>query len=298
MIIYLQNNQQIAGNDLLAAILRVDLVPIPVTLELTLNASDMLKEQVVVGNKLLTANGIELQIVKVETMTSQVVKDGKRIGAMAVIAVLAGCEALINTTKKAVSHDGASFSEIYRSLGAKVKFGNDIKVNSFVCLKGQIPTKRIALALQKEACVLVYDIPTKTLNVRRIQELLESKTASVYDPSAVQWIANNQAIARQNTHYLSLDDNGSDVLGQVSDNKSIDYMPRCDNRELHNLKRILVTCGVIIRALDDKLVAGNVISVSGKNLVILTSAIRIDTGSMGGQSVMASKAWLAKMVET
>lgn len=298
MIIYLENNHQIAGNDLLSVILRYDLVPIPVTLEVTVNATNELKTQLAEGKLLTLGNGLTLKIVKSQNFDTQTIKDGHRIGSMAIIAVLAGCEPLLNATKKAVSLQSVSFSEIYRSLGAKVKIGNDIKVNSFICLKGQIPTKRIALALQKEGCVVVYNAEKKAIEIKRLQDLLSQSPSGVYDPSAVQWIENKQAITRQNTNYLSVDSNGSDIVGQVNDNKSVDYMPRCDTRELHNLKRILMTCGVMSRTLDSQLMAGNVISVGDKKLAILTTAISLDTGSMGGSSAIASKIWLAKMVDS
>lgn len=294
MLIYLENNQQIAGSDLLSVILRYDLVPIPVSIELTAYASDLLKQQLMLGKKLMLGNGTSLTIVKSQLFQQQFIKDGKRSGAIAVIAVLSGCENLVNVTKKAVAHEAVSFAEIYRSLGAKLRFTHDIKVNRFACLNGQLPTKRIAIALQKEASVVRYDIETHTVNVVRLQDLF-TQDSTLYDSSAVQWLENSQANTLLNTNYLSIDDNGTDILGQISHAKNVDYMPRADSRELHNLKRILITKGVILRPLDTRLVAGNLLLINEQKYVILTSAMRFDTGSLGGSAVMASKAWLAQL---
>lgn len=297
MLIYLDNNQQISGSDLLSAILRYDLVPIPVTLELTVNATDTLKNELVVGKSLLLANGVELAIVKVQAFNNNAIKEGKRLGALAVIAVIAGCEPLLAVTKKATIRDSVNLSEIYRSLGAKARFLSDIKINRFVCLKGQMPTKAIALALQKESAVIVYDSELRGFTVRRINELVNQQNPTLYDPSQVQWLSNPSMVSRLNTNFLSIDSNGSDVLGEVTSGKKVNYIPRVDNRELNNLKRILVTRGIITRPIDERLQAGKAVVVNGTQYVVLTSAIRFDTGALGGSAVTATKAWLANMVE-
>ena len=155
MLIYLDNNQQISGSDLLSAILRYDLVPIPVTLELTVNATDMLKNELVVGKSLLLANGVELAIVKVQAFNNNAIKEGKRLGALAVIAVIAGCEPLLAVTKKATIRDSVNLSEIYRSLGAKARFLSDIKINRFyrlfICI--YMPSYRFMRAI----LLLIYN---------------------------------------------------------------------------------------------------------------------------------------------
>ncbi len=297
MIIYLENGNQIAGADLLSAILRHDLVPIPLSLEMTAHASDELKTYLQQGKKLTLGNGAEVVIVKSQAFKSQLVRDGRRSEAMAIVAVLSGCESLINATKKAVVHDAVTFSEIYRSLGAKVRFNTDVKVNSFACLKGLMPTKRIALALQKEAATIVYDIEARVFNVVRLQDLFKNE-AALYDPSNVHFFDHSQANTLLNTNYLSVDEDGTQILGQAGEFKNIDYMPRCDSRKLLNLKRILITKGVIMRPMDDRLSAGKILLINEQKYVVLTNATRFDTGSFGGQAVMASKAWLAQMVDT
>ena len=248
-----------------------------------------------VGKVVTLANGINFVIVKSQAINNQIIKDGKRTGAIAIIAVLQGCENLVNVTNKAVINDNVGFGEIYRSLGGRLRFDNDVKVNQFICLKGQMPTSRIALSLQKEGAVIWYDVYNKTMNVKRLQDLFKGD-ASVYDPSGVQWLDSSQSSTLYNTNYLSLDET-SQVVGQVGESKNIDYMPRTDNRELQNMKRILITKGVIIRSIDDKLSAGSLLSINEQKYVVLTHAMRFDTGSMGGGAIMASKAWIAQIVE-
>ena len=291
MNIQLKDGTQI-GNDLISAIYRTDLVPVPVTLELVVKADDRLHELLLVDKTLTTPKGVSLTIVKSQVINEQSIKAGKRIAALHVIAVLSGCEPLLGVTKKAISLENTSFNEVYRALGAKVRIKRDIKLASFICLKGQMPTVAIAKALQKESAVIFHS--EQGLSIIRLNELMIGD-ATLFDKSAVQWIDHPNAIRHGNINYLSIDDNGSEILGTARAERSIEYYPRADNRELQNLRRILITKATITRQLDDRLDAGKLITVDDKTLVSLTTAHRFDSGALGGPAVMATKAWLAQV---
>ena len=291
MNIQLEDGSSIGGGNLISAIYRTDLVPVPVTLELVVKADHRLHDLLLVDKTLTTPKGVSLTIVKSQVINEQSIKAGKRIAALHVIAVLSGCEALLGVTKKAVSLTNTSFNEVYRALGAKVRIKRDIKLASFVCLKGQMPTVAIAKALQKESAVIYSE---QGLSVIRLNELMNG-AATLFDKSAVQWINHPNAIRHGNINYLSIDDNGSDILGTARSERSIEYYPRADNRELQNLRRILITKATITRQLDDRLDAGKLVVVDDKTLVILTGAHRFESGALGGPAVMATKAWLAQV---
>ncbi|WP_352309098.1 hypothetical protein [Psychrobacter sp. W2-37-MNA-CIBAN-0211] len=292
MNIQLEDGSQIGGGNLISAIYRTDLVPVPVTLEMVVKADDRLRELLIIGKPLLTPKGVPLVIVKSQVVNEQSIKAGKRIAAIHIIAVMAGCEPLLGVTTKAVYLENTSFNEVYRALGAKVRIKRDIKLASFICLKGQLPTKPIALALQKEAAVMVNT--EQGLSVIRLNDLMAGEPL-MFDKSAVQWVDNPNAIRHGNINYLSIDDNGSDIVGTVRSERSIQYYPRADNRELQNLRRILITKAKITRQLDERLDAGKLIDVDGKRLVVLTGAHNYESGALGGRSVMATKAWLAQI---
>ena len=291
MNIQLKDGTQI-GNTLISAIYRTDLVPVPVTLELVVKADDRLHELLLVDKTLTTPKGVSLTIVKSQVINEQSIKAGKRIAALHVIAVLSGCEPLLGVTKKAISLENTSFNEVYRALGAKVLIKRDIKLASFICLKGQMPTVAIAKALQKESAVIFHS--EQGLSIIRLNDLMIGD-ATLFDKSAVQWIDHPNAIRHGNINYLSIDDNGSEILGTARAERSIEYYPRADNRELQNLRRILITKATITRQLDDRLDAGKLITVDDKTLVSLTTAHRFDSGALGGPAVMATKAWLAQV---
>ncbi len=295
MNIQLEDGSQIGGGNLISAIYRTDFVPVPVTLELVVKADDRLRDFLSIGRQLVTPKGVTLEVVLSRVINEQMVKAGKRTAAIHVIAIMAGCAPLLGVTNKAVSLENTSFNEIYRALGAKVRIKRDIKLASFTCLKGQLPTTPIALALQKEAAVVCHT--DNGLSVMRLNELMDGE-AILFDQSAVQWIEHPNAVKHGNVNYFSIDDNGSDILGNARSERSIQYYPRADARELQNLRRILITKATITRQLDERLDAGKVIAVDGQRLVVLTAAHNYESGAMGGRSVMATKAWLAQIEDS
>lgn len=295
MKLYLEDNSAIGGSNLLSALYRTDLVPVPVSLELTVKADDHLSEMLAVGKTLTTTQDTVLEIVKSQVINTQSVKDGKRLSALYVIAVLSGCAPLLSVASRATSLIDTSFNEVYRALGAKLRIKDDIKLNRFICLKGQLPTARIADALQKEAAVACFR--DNRVSVMRLNDLL-NQDAVVYDKSTVQFIDHPTAIHHSNTNYMSIDDDGTNIIGTAQAERSIDYYPRADARELQNLRRILVTKATITRQLDDKLNAGNAILVDEQKYIVLTSAHRFDTGALGGAAVTATRAWLAQISES
>ncbi len=295
MKIYLENDSVISGGDLISAIYRTDLVPIPVSLELSVKLTKENHNFLQANKKLWTVNETELVIVKAQIINTQSVKDGKRISAVHIIAVLSGCEPLIGVAKRATFLENTSVNQAYRALGAKVRLTNDIKLNQFICLKGQLPTERIALSLQKESAVIRHE-QGKKISAIRLNELFKGES-KLYDKSSVHWIDNPSLISHKNINYLSIDDDGSEIIGNVGQNSAVQYYPQADNRELQNLRRILITQGTMTRQYDEYLMAGKLIAISERNkpLVVLTSAHRYDSGALGGKAVMASKAWLAEI---
>lgn len=290
MNIQLEDGSGVGGGSLISAIYRTDMVPVPVTLELVVKADDRLHTLLSIDRKLVTPKGVTLNIVMSRIINEQSIKAGRRVAAIHVIAVLAGCEALLGVTKKAISLKNTSFNEVYRALGAKVRIKTDIKLASFICLKGQMPTQAIAAALQREAAIICHT--DSSMAVIRLNDLMNGD-AILFDKSAVQWINNPNAIRHSNINYLSIDDNGSDIVGSAKSERSIRYYPRADNRELQNLRRILFTKATITRQLDERLEAGRLIEVDNRRLTVLTGAHYYESGTLGGQAVTTTKAWLA-----
>ncbi|MDO5769023.1 MAG: hypothetical protein Q4P13_05920 [Psychrobacter sp.] len=294
MKLYLEDGEAIGGSNLISAYYRTDLVPVPVSLEVMVKADDQLLKKLAVGKTIVTNQDVTLEIVLSQVINTQGIKDGKRVAGIFVIAVLAGCAPLLGVASKATSLTDTSFNEVYRSLGAKVRLKDDIKLNRFVCLKGHLPTERIAAALQKEAAVMMF--ADNQLSVMRLNELFVGD-AIQYDRSALQHVSHPNAVSHTNVNYLSIDDDGTQIIGNVASDRAINYYPRVDARELQNLRRILITKATITRQYDENLNAGKLISVDDQKYVSLTGVHRYDSGALGGPSVTATRAWLAQVTE-
>ena len=295
MNFHLEDGDSIGGGSLISAIYRTDMVPVPVSLELVVKADDRLLEMLSVGRILTTNDDTRLEVVKSQIINTQGLQLGKRISSLHVIAVLAGCAPLLGVASKATSLENTNFNEVYRALGAKIRISDDIKLANFICLKGHLPTARIATSLQKEAAVVTfYD---NNVSIARVNELFNGD-AIMYDKSALQLINNPNAVIHANTNYLSIDDDGSRIVGNAQPERSIGYYPRADARELLNLRRILVTKATITRQLDRNLESGNLIAVDNEKYIVLTGVHRYDSGAMGGAAVTATRAWLAQVSDT
>lgn len=294
MLITFEDHSIISASDMLNMVYRTDLIPVPANLELITQSTAELNKRLIVGAKLFVgSNGIPMTIVKVQSYRSQTIRDGRAIGGIAVVAVLSGCELLIRSATKAIILKDTTVAEAYRACGATISFGSNMALSAFTCLKGQKPTEEIARRLQSEgACVKLNG---QSIDAVRLSALMSSKPVANYDASAVQWIENPHVVNQSVPAVISTLPNAEIIAPSEKDNRPIVYRGRKDERELLNLEKVLVTRATMLRPIDEKFKAGNCIIVGDKALVVLTAAHRIDTGAMGGNSVMSSKAWLAEL---
>lgn len=246
----------------------------------------------VVGAVVL-ANGYPLRLMKVQAIQTQTVRDGRKIGGMACVAVLSGGHLLIEPSKKAVILRDTAIGSAIRACGFVGRIVSDVPTSEFVCLRGQMPSMPIAQMLQKEAAVMWYD---NGLVVRRIDEALKAEPVLRLDDSAIATLQNPTVERHSRSAYVSINDDGASVEGaNTTDSRPVGYMPRYSERQLLNLEKVLVRRATILRPFDMRLQAGGVVLIGDKRLMILTAAHRYDTGAMGGASVAASKLWLASL---
>ena len=90
------NGELISQAQLLSATLRLDLIPIPVTLEFNVIHDANLEKALTLESVITVANGtIELVIIKVQPIKTSTVKNGKRIAGIACVAIFNGLQRLI-----------------------------------------------------------------------------------------------------------------------------------------------------------------------------------------------------------
>lgn len=295
MRIVIEETGQVIGFDKLAKVnFRTDLIPVPANLEMVVKADaeleKRLKENAVIQ---VGDEQVRLTIIKVLHANTQTVIEDKRFKAISVIAVLAGCESLIDPLSKAVILPNASFASAYRACGCKLTFNKDIPIASFASAYGSIPTIEIATCLQEESAVIQFD--GKKLNAHRLSELLAKDPVMLLDNGAISWINNTKVEQKQNPNYISVGEDGKTVEGVKRSNAPVKYYADTDARRLKNLTKVLITRGTVTRTMDLSIFAGDVVQVDDKKYLVLTASHLFNTGALGGGSAAASRFWLASL---
>lgn len=290
-IVVESTGRQISGSELISATLRVDMVPVPVTLEMTTTASPDLVEQLTEKSVVLVGDlPIPIVLIKVQQLNTQVIKDGQRVAGLSIVGVLQGCEGLITPTRRAIIQEDTTFLSALRACGARFRSGQDLPLSSFVCLMGGLPTEQIAMRLQQEAALMFFD--RGSLSVVKIDEFLKRDPIAQYDPSSVAWQKNQTVESLKKSAFYSIGEDGSSIENSTPTlARPLDYKPRLNSRQLQNMEKILVRRAVLTRPLDLRL-QPDVVLVGDQRLIVVTAAHRIDTGAIGGNSVMMSKVWL------
>ena len=296
-IVIAASNKLISASELMLATLRNDLVPVPLSFEFSVKANRELEEQLKEGAEILVGNISQpFVIVLVQPVKSQTVKDDRRIGAISCIAVLSGCQKLITNTDKAVIQNETSFNSAIRACGARnIRLGDDLPLPEFICLKGRLPTARLALYLQQEAAVICFK--DNKICAMKLDALFKQDAVLKLDPSEVHWLNSEQKTKHQKSSYVSVEQDGSTVIGDdtTTAGQAIIQRAGLDARQLKNMGKVLIPRGTIQRPLNMELMAGSVVEISQTKYVILTAAHHVETGAVGGNVGSTTKLWLANL---
>ncbi len=273
---------------------RTDLTPIPANLELAVKLDDELEKQLQEKAVLLVGEQeVRMTIVKVMNMNTQIVLDDKRVKVAAIIAVLDGCETLIDPLKKAVILSGTSFASAYRACGCKLKFSKDIPLAKFISAYGSLPTVEVATCLQEESAMVFYD--KGKLSAQRLGQFFAQEPVLKLDNGAIAWINNPKVEQHKVPTFVSVGEDGAVVQGAQREGKPGKYYPDADARQLKNLNSILITRGTATRTMNMTIAAGDIIQVDETKYLVLTAAHVFKSGALGGASASVSRFWLATL---
>lgn len=283
----------ISGSELVEIILRFDLVPVPVSLELKLAGNENTKSLQVGDNLLVLDEQIPLTVIKKQVQDTDIMQGDTLISTIFVVAVLSGCEKLITPTRKAILLNNTSFASAYRACGVDMAFSKDVPSVSFDCFFGKVPTFEIARRACEEACAIVFR--DNRLNAMRLKELLAQEPLLQLDPMSVEY--NHSLDKTLLPHFITINPDGTTVEESLTGDKSANFYPNMDTRRLKNLRTVLVQKATVMRNLSPQFVAGDVFLVGDDKYVVLTAVHYWATGSMGGQMGMCSKFWLSQVVD-
>ena len=295
-IAILSTNKVISASELIVATLRTDLVPVPVSVEFAVKHTKELEQQLVYGAELLVTDiPHSFEIVYANPIKSQTIKEDGRIGGISCIAVLKGCKKLLSFASNATILEQTSFNAAYRACGASnIRLGEDIPLPEFICLKGRLPTERLALYLQQEAAVICFK--NLKISALKLDAIFKQDTVLKLDPSEIQWIDSKVLEKHQKSSYVAVETDGSTIGDDTTtQGQSVIQKAGLDARQLKNLEKVLIPRGIVHRPLNFELNAGDVVEIDKKNYVILTAAHHVETGAIGGNVGSETKLWLASL---
>jgi len=296
MRIMLANGQFIGTDRFISGILRSDLLPVPVTLEfqalLTAEMDEQLQEKSVI---MIGDNYLEMIIVKRVMVTSGFLRDDQLLSIGSYIAVLNGCERLIEPARKATYLEDTTIGAALRASGNKLKVKEDVPLYHYFCAVGATPSYEIARKCGEEAAVIYCSDEGKII-VKRLSQIMNQDPVLELDESAVNWIENATQLNHAVPSYQTVNADGSTIEGELKVGAKTAFYPNLDSRRLKNLSTVLVTRGTVMWTYNPDLMAGDVVKIKDRKYVILTAAHRFETGVLGSQSISASKFWLAEVV--
>lgn len=291
MLIQTSSDTLISQSHILSAVMRSDLVPIPVTLELQVRYDAELEKALQEGQKLyITKNALPVQIVKSEVKKSL---DMPNRGIIDVTAIFEPCVGIAFLRQKAVVLKNNSLGAIYRACGAKVSFKTDFTVPLFASFVGHIPSEMIAKVLQEEAAVIVVE--GKQLSALRIADLIKNKPVLSL-PDTVGGDIRSGFLERHNIPtFYTTDDNRAIVKGNTQKVRTLRYTPRHNQRNTNSMTSALVTKKMLNLSYNDNYQAGDVISIGGVPMLLITAAHAWQTDNEGEAASQYSQLWLGEL---
>jgi hypothetical protein len=291
MFIQLSDDTLLPSSHLLSAILRTDLVPVPVSLELEVRHDDELAKQLAEGQKIfVTGKAIELQIIKSHIKQSPQIPDR---GMIQVTAVLSSCVAIGYRRQKAVILKSNSLGAIYKACGAKVSIKNDFTVPLFVSFLGQVPSEMIAKVLQEEAAVV--RLSGKQLDCVRLADLLKQPPKLSLPQGFGEQIASGFLERHLVPSFYSTGDNRAVIKGNTKKVRAIQYTPRHSERAANNMTSALITKQVLNLSYNDDYQAGDVFNIGNTPMAIITAAHVYETENEGGGGNQYTRLWLGEL---
>lgn len=291
MLIQFSNDTLLPTGFLLSAVLRTDLVPVPVSLELEVRHDDELAKQLAEGQKIfVTGKAIELQIIKSQIKQSPQIPDR---GMIQVTAVLSSCVAIGYRRQKAVILKSNSLGAIYKACGAKVSIKNDFTVPLFVSFLGQVPSEMIAKVLQEEAAVV--RLSGKQLDCVRLADLMKQAPKLSLPQGVGEQIESGFLERHLVPSFYSTGDNRAVVKGNIKKVRAMQYTPRHSERAANNMTSALITKQVLNLSYNDDYQAGDLFNIGNTPMAIITAAHVYETENEGEGGNQYTRLWLGEL---
>lgn len=283
------------GEYLKKSILRSDLVPIPMTLEVDvrveIDSIQFFKE----GKQIHTGNGDEFTIIKSEVISSGKIQGGNMAQYMSITAVLSAFVNACFVKDRSIRKVKTSLVDIYRSIGCKLSaVDGDFTVPVFNCLSGEPPSFQIAAILQESAGVICWR--DGRLVFRPLADLFKQEAITDLPIISAESVSSGFLERHEIPTFYSIDAAGEFIYGNKSKARSARFVADKDIVTLRNMSTCLVLKQVSRISYNENIVAGDLIQVSAdEQLVVITAAHVYSVGMDGDAPRQYTKLWLGEL---
>ncbi|MGL5948128.1 MAG: hypothetical protein ACRCYV_03580 [Aeromonas sp.] len=297
MELFFADNQPIRGDYIRRAVLRSDLVPVPLTLEAEIRVDRDSLAHFAVGKSLHTYQGDELEIVKSEFIPSAKAQGATEVAFVRVTALLKCVQAVAFVPSQALVRYQASLGEVYRAAGARLRgIEGDFAVPRFVCLAGEVPSFHIARALQEAGGVVCWR--SGKLAFVALAALFAQAPIGTLPAHSGEAVENGFLERHQVPTFYSTNADGALVLGNNNKSRSLRFVPGQNETALRQMTRYVVLERCQHYAYAPLLRAGDLFAVEGGGrLVVITIASVWEAGTSGEAPRQYSKLWLGRLEE-
>lgn len=290
-----KGERMIPTDTVISWVLRTDLAPVPRTLEFTLQNKNGIDKELVVGAYVWTGGeNLKFEILKVSKSASTgPIQGDSALQSFTVYAVLESCRHICFRLDKPVISRNTTIGGMYRACGAKVTIENDIAIDSFAALKGDVPSIAIARELQEAGACLVYR--NKKLSALRLTDMMKQKPVDVIGQSDSADKIESEFLERHEIpSFYTVKPDGSMDYGNFDKARQVRYVPRKSPEVLNNMTRVMVTRRVIESDMVQSINAGDVVRVAERNYGVITAA---HWGmASDGVRMTGTKLWVGELV--
>jgi len=295
MELFLGKDQPIRGDFVRRAVLRSDLVPVPLTLEADIRADRETADSLAVGRSLTTYLGDELEIIKSEYVPSGKSQGSGEAAFVRLIAVLKPVRAASFIKPTAIIRHRATLAEVYRAAGATLRgIDGDFAVSRFACLAGEVPSYHIARALQEAGGVVRWR--RGGLGFVPLPALFRQQPFDTLPAHIGETVSSGFLERHGIPTFYSLDADGGFVFGNRNKPRVMRYQPGATETTLHNMTSCLVLDRTYRYKYAPAVTAGDLFAVEGGSpLVVMTAASVWEAGTDGESPNQYTKLWLGRL---
>lgn len=273
MIITLEDNTVIQGSELLEAILRTSLEPVPLTFECSVRLNEKYAPYLL-ENKIIKV-GKEQTPVKIIYAKDSVApfNNGNLIQVRNVIALHENSAGIATALTKAVIRENVSLSEIYRSCGGKSEVGKSFTVPRFYAYAGNTPSLLISRVCQEHGGVVRWISKYNRLEFARINDLFQQEATVVKPKNSDNTLKSDFIVKQELPRYISTDEKGAVLLSQsVQGNNSVKFVPHKSQAQLNFMANVILNAKEVPCDFSPDIHAGDIADLGGVKMVVLTAA--------------------------